>query len=357
MKNKVLTIGPDYKTLKGGIASVLSVYAKYDNTFCFLPTYSSENNFINLLSFPFKYFNILLFIIMNPNYKIIHIHGASRISFYRKYILFLSLKYLLKRRIIYHIHGGEFHLFEKESNVITKKLIHHMINKSNLIICLSEEWKNFFLKTFNPKKVLILNNIISMPLLVNVLKKKNLLQFIFLGKIVEGKGIFDLLNTIHKNKEYLNNKIKLVIGGDGETKRLKEEIHKLNITNIVEYIGWISGEDKDKLLSESDINILPSYNEGLPISILEAMSYKMPIIATNVGGIPRVVKNEKNGILIEAGNYDMIFKSMKYFIENINKIEEYGNNSFDIVQDFLPKKVIKDLINIYNDVLKDENGN
>lgn len=347
-----MTIGPDYKTLKGGIASVLSVYAKYDKSFKFLPTYSSENNFKNILLFPIKYFNILFFLITHLNYKIVHIHGASRISFYRKYLIFLSLKYLLRRKIIYHIHGGEYHLFENESNFIIKKIIHHMVNNSNAIICLSNQWKEFFETKFNPQKTVVLNNIIPMPLEKNIMTDNEIIKFLFLGKIVDGKGVFDLLISVYNHKEYLKQKIKIFIGGDGEIERLQKEIEELNLGEMVEFVGWVSGESKDKLLVNCNIYLLPSYNEGLPISILEAMSYKMPIISTDVGGIATIVKNDLNGILITPGDRDALFEGMKYFIEHKDEIDKYGETSFEIVQDFLPEKVINDLYMIYEEVMK-----
>lgn len=344
----ILTIGPDYKKLKGGIASVLSVYAKYDPIFSFLPSYSSENNFLNILWFPIKYLNILFFLIANRKFNIVHIHGASRISFYRKYLIFLSVKYLLKRKVIYHIHGGAYHKFEKKSNLLIKKMIHHMIDNSDAIICLSANWEQYYKTSFHPNKVFILNNIIPKPVTQKTVIEKDIIQFLFLGKIYKEKGIYDLLEVVHKNKDYLQGKAKIIIGGNGETEELINKIDQLKISNIVEFIGWISGKQKEKLLVESDIFILPSYYEGLPISILEAMSYKSPIISTDVGGISTIVKNDENGFLIKPGDKNAIFNSMHFFIENKEKIREFGKNSFKIVKDFLPSRVIADLHKIYN---------
>jgi glycosyltransferase involved in cell wall biosynthesis len=355
--NKILTIGPDYKTLKGGVASVLSVYAKYDKSFKFLPTYSSEKNILNVLLFPLKYFKILFFLLFNPSYKIVHIHGASRISFYRKYFLFLNIKYLLGRKVVYHIHGAEYHLFMEESSPFIKKCILNMLEQSDAVICLSIQWKDFFKKQANLKSIYILNNTISMPVEYIKTKQSDKIIFLLLGRIGERKGIFDLINVIGENQDYFRDKIKVIIGGDGEIERMLNEIRQYNIEDIIDYVGWVSGDDKDKLLIKSDVNILPSYNEGLPISILESMSYKMPIISTDVGGISTIVKNNYNGFLIEAGDIKELFNSMKYFIENKTKIAEYGNNSFEIIQDFLPEKVIKDLHKIYDALLKVKNGN
>ncbi len=164
---------------------------------------------------------------------------------------------------------------------------------------------------------------------------------------MDEKGVFDLLNLVHKNKEYLQNKINIIIGGDGEIEKLRNKIHEFEISHIVNFIGWVSGEEKVKLLTESDVFLLPSYYEGLPISILEAMSYNMPIIATDVGGIPTIVKGNINGILIKPGDQISLFKAMKYFIDNTKEIYNYGQNSYTMVKDFLPNKVINDLHKIY----------
>ena len=347
---KVLTIGPDYRTLKGGIASVLEVYAKYDKTFTFLPTYSSENNFKNILLFPLNYFKIFWFLLTKPEYKMVHIHGASRISFYRKYIIFLTVKYLLGRKTTYHVHGAEYHLFVEESNILTKALIRHMINSNDAIICLSTQWKEFFEKNFNNNNIYILNNTISMPI-ENIKDEVNSqLVYLLLGRIDNRKGIFDLIDVIVKHKTFFENNIKVLIGGDGEIKRLENQIKQYQLGEIVEFIGWVSGSKKDELLMSSDVYILPSYNEGLPISILEAMSYKMPIISTDVGGIPTIVKEDVNGKVIKPGDQNALFESMKYFMDRPENIKVFGEKSFEMVQDFLPEKVIHDLHEIYRKI-------
>jgi len=354
MKIDILTIGPDYKTLKGGIASVLEVYSKYDAQFKFLPTHSSESTIKNILFFPLKYLHILFFLLTHPNYKIVHIHGSSYISFYRKYLFFLTLKYLLRQKIIYHIHGSEYQVFVENSNRLVGVMIRHMMEKSDAIICLSIQWKQFFEENLTLKRIYILNNIVPLPsdIVKNIVKNREdkKISFLLLGRVGKRKGIFDLIDTVYKNRDYFLGKIEIVIGGDGEIERLKKEIKEYRLEETIKYIGWVSGTKKDTLLANSDVYLLPSYNEGLPISILEAMSYKKPIISTDVGGISTIVKNDFNGFLIKAGDKEALFTGMKYFIENREKIDEYGHNSFQMSKDFLPEKVIENLHIIYSKV-------
>lgn len=350
----ILTIGPDYKKLRGGIASLLKTYELNNANFMFKETYSYENNIINIILFPIKLLNIFIFLILNKEYKIIHIHGASRISFYRKYFIFIFLKYILKRKIIYHIHGGAYHEFYSNSNKLVKILIRDMLANTDAVICLSAYWKKYFTETFKIKNIFILNNAIDKPIDKNLKEDFNTINFLYLGKIAKSKGIFDLVEVINDNKDYLNNKISLTIAGNEDIPMITKLIAKYKIENIINYIGWIEGNEKIKLLIKNDISILPSYHEGLPITLLEAMSYKMPIIATAVGGIPEILKDNYNGITIIAGDKNSIFESIDYFIKNKSKINEYGNNSFKMVNDYLPDEVNKKLLSIYEKVQNNE---
>lgn len=104
------------------------------------------------------------------------------------------------------------------------------------------------------------------------------------------KGIYDLLDVLSEHREEFLNKLEFLFGGDGDVEQVQAIIKEQNLNNIAKYQGWVSGIKKERLLNQADAYILPSYNEGLPISVLEAMSYSLPIISTTVGGIPEILK-------------------------------------------------------------------
>ena len=97
--------------------------------------------------------------------------------------------------------------------------------------------------------------------------------------------------------------------------------------------------------------ILPSFNEGLPIGILEAMAYGHPIISTPVGGIPEVLKDGVNGIMVEPGNVEQIGNAIFTLVEHKGLIREYGNHSLEIVQPYLPESVFATLSSMYNQLI------
>lgn len=343
LSSKVLTIGCYFKNPKGGIAQVLKNYSNIFEKFNFISTTKATSKFSNSLTLLNALFQFLLKMIFNKNIKIIHIHGSSYNSFYRKRI-FINIAKLFNKKIIYHIHSGEFKIFtEKNKAKVTKTL-----NKCDAIIALSESWKSYF-NSLGYNNVSIIPNIISYPNLKHK-NKSSIINLLFLGFLVEGKGIFDILEVFKINYERYKNKLHLYIGGNGDSDKVVSYIRDNNLNDIVTFCGWVSGNKKNELLNNCNIYILPSYNEGLPISILEAMSYSMPIISTNVGGIPEIV-NEKNGILIQPGDKKALQEAIKYFLENPIEIKTKGEVSKYMVNCHLPDNVSRKLSMVYSKFL------
>ena len=149
-------------------------------------------------------------------------------------------------------------------------------------------------------------------------------------------------------------KLQLIFGGDGEVEKAKEYIKQNKLDNIAFYQGWVSGKNKIELLNRADAYVLPSYNEGLPVSILESMSYHLPIISTNVGGIPEIVKDGVNGFIIEPGNKKGLKEAIDHLLFNRKLREKMGVASADMVKDHLPDSVKKQLENLYLKLLNDK---
>ncbi|WP_052259489.1 glycosyltransferase family 4 protein [Flavobacterium sp. KMS] len=345
--NKIVFIGVDYKKGKGGVASVLFQYSKIFPEAIFIKSTSSVNKISNLIQFLICISKLSFLLIRNSN-LIIHIHGSSYHSFFRKYIIYKICK-RFSCKIVYHIHGGEFNVFYAKSSKRVKRYIEDFINNADQVICLSKEWEIFFLENFNPKRIDVVPNIVPYPNL-KVNKLNNLFKFLFLGHISENKGIWLLLDVIIENKKKLLGKCKFLIGGNGEVNRLQELILKNDLNSLIEYIGWVSDDIKINYLNSVNAYILPSYNEGLPISILEAMSYGLPILSTNVGGIPEVVKENANGYLINPGDKKALSDKILYIIEKQKEFEFLGKNSMKMVEPYLPKNVKNILNNLYNNI-------
>ena len=174
------------------------------------------------------------------------------------------------------------------------------------------------------------------------------MHLIFLGSLTQPKGIYDLLQALGKYKSYLLGKIKLHIGGLGDLQTFQQEIDRLKIHEMVEYHGFVSDEAKNRLFTIGDIYILPSYFEGMPISILEAMSYGMPIIASRTGSIPEIVIPGKTGQLITAGHIEEIAESILWFLDHPEEKKEMAHIAQENSQKYLPQNIEKELTELYS---------
>ncbi|MCF2487385.1 glycosyltransferase family 4 protein [Dyadobacter sp. CY347] len=349
----VLHVGPNYIRHKGGMGAVIETYKNNIKDFEFIPSY--EGNYGSIANIPFFFLSFLkIFFKLSTNWKIkaVHVHGASFGSFYRKYIIFLLSKYIYNKKFVYHLHAAEFHTFYQETNTFAKRLIQHLINDADCVIVLSESWANFINNEFSPKKVVVLHNPVEIPLRKQKTRNADfaITSFLFLGRIGDRKGIFDLLDVISKNRDHYQGKLSLTIGGDGEIERLKSYLNDHQLNQICKYVGWVDGNLKKDLLQACDVLILPSYNEGLPIAILEAMSYGKPIVSTNVGGIPEVVKDGVNGYIIAPGDKDALEASMAKLLDNKSLQELMGRQSLKLIDSYDINTVMKRLEDIYKDL-------
>lgn len=338
---QILTIGVTCHKIYGGVAAVESVYSTFYKPFNHITTTVDCGIVHKLFVFIKAYFQFWWWMLWHKQIRIVHVHSSSDTSFWRKRI-FINLAKMFGKKVIFHCHGGDFHEFtSKHHKAVTKT-----IAKCDCIIALSESWKKWFEETFNHRNIVVIKNVIALPHVQKI--KHDDFVLLFLGRLSERKGIYDLIDVLAQHKAEFDGKVKLLFGGDGEVEQVKELLKKHNLTGIAEFQGWVAGEEKEHLLNIANAFILPSYTEGLPISVLEAMSYSLPIISTTVGGIPEIVKNGVNGYLIEPGDKEAMYNAIRSLMSNKQLRDEMGKKSDKIVQAHLPDYVEQQLSNLYN---------
>ena len=343
----VLTVGCNYKHPKGGIAQVMHTYSKDVYSVFRCVVNSGGNSFLQkLMRAIVATFHTIVLLIIDRRIKILHIHTASYNSFKRS-AYWVSLGKFFHKKIVLHIHGGGF----KEYYLTNPKWIQSVLDRSDCLIALSDSWKQYFQGELGCKQVSIVENVIPNPIFKAIKQSDDRMHLLFLGLIDEEKGIFDLLEMIAEHKDDLAERILLHIGGLGKVDQLRETIARLQLASCVSYEGFVAGEQKLNLLNLSDVFILPSYIEGLPIAILEAMSYGMPVLSTPVGGIPEVVEHGQNGYLFEPGNKDQMFRSISELLQHPEQVEAMGTISKKLATHDLPKQTKDKLEAIYQQLL------
>lgn len=344
--SNVLFVGPVDN--HGGMGAVIRTYGEMFTEFYFISTHDSDSKH-GFLYFTKSLFLIILTLIRNKSILIVHIHTASHGSFFRKSIIALISK-LFRKKVLLHIHGGGFVQFYNQ-NILISYYVKFIFHISDLIICLSPDWKKqlSLIQTLTPLKVL--SNPVQDIHIARLKRASSTLNLLFIGAINHNKGIFKLVDYFSTNTYFQTGKIHLSIAGIGEVNRLTDKTAAIQAKNRINYLGWISKEEKTDLLLSHDILILPSFYEGLPVSILEALSAQMPVISTHVGAIPDVVIPGLNGWLFDPSDFNQLDAIFKEIFDNPQLIEQYGLSSKFIVTPYLVASVKHDLDNIYNSLI------
>jgi len=357
---QVLLIGPDYRDHRGGIGAVIAVHKALYEEFNFIPSHRPlKNSALKTLFFIRQLARLIRFLSTHREIKIVHIHSSKQGSFYRKLIIACIAKGMFRKKTINHIHSGNFSRFYDNSNFMVKRLIRFFLRMNDVTIVVSGSWKTYFESVFRLKNVHQLNNIITPPASnghyraaeKNEAPKNKLVYFLFLGLIHPNKGIFDLLQVLTDHRAELSNRIKLFIGGNGQTGQLMRTIETAGLEEMVEFKGWVTGREKDHLLQHSDVFVLPSYYEGSPVSVLEAMSYGAPVISTTVGGIPEMVQPGANGWLHRPGDQHALLDAMLYYINAPENIKKHGARSMQMINAYYPSSVEPQLTSLYSSLL------
>ncbi|MEB3887038.1 glycosyltransferase family 4 protein [Lyngbya sp. CCY1209] len=284
---------------------------------------------------------------------LVHIHISERGSVLRKSIIILiSLAY--QKPIILHTHGAEFTQFHEELPKPIKRAVNWMFQQCNYVIALSESWKQFYIKNCHlaPDRVIRMYNPVTIPSRIPNRSSSHPLKFVFLGKITPRKGIDDLLNAFASLPIDQQNQVQIVLAGTGEEEAAKQLAKQLGIENHVKFPGWIDEKQRDDLLSQAQAFLLPSYQEGLPMALLEAMSWELPCITTPVGGIPEVITDQETGLLVEPGNVQKLACAMQTLIENESLRLRIGKASREKAKDLDIKRYCVFLSDIYEQSAK-----
>lgn len=284
-----------------------------------------------------------LYVITFNKVHLIHNHSSVRGSFWRKNF-FSMIARLKKIPLILHLHGDEIEEFYGSKPPWLQKKITQILTKPNILFVLSESWKKRVLKIAPDAKIKVVPNYISLPEITTVEPlTEDVTKLLFLGKVGIRKGAYDLVDAIEilANK---NIKLELSIGGDGEVEKLQEILEQKGLTHQVKLLGWVGLEEKDQLLRRSDIFLLPSYNEGLPMSVLEAMAYAKAVISTPVGGIGELLNNEVDGLMVEPGDVQALSDAIADLCANPEKRRQLGKAARSTIEQQYSDKTVLPII-------------
>lgn len=283
---------------------------------------------------------------------VLHMTTSGQFAIIRDIFLLRTSK-KMKIPSVYHIRFGRIPEIS-ERNTIEWKLLKRAINLSDKIVAIDEKTDKSLKKFFDNKKIVKIANPFDIEK-INVKKlENNTKTIVFLCWCQKTKGIEELLGAWEKiSNKYIEWELKLI--GPINSEYQKELISKYSMERVI-MTGEKEHDEALSMLNEASVFILPSYTEGFPNAILEAMALEKPIIATDVGAISEMLEND-SGIIIPPRNKDAIIEALENVLSNSKLRNDLGKNAkFNLLKNFTIEVVFQKYKDVWKEVKnKDEN--
>jgi glycosyltransferase involved in cell wall biosynthesis len=252
------------------------------------------------------------------------------------------------------VHGSTFDTFYNNSTKLIKIYITGVFRMCNRVIVLSNYWKDFFKNNIKCSNTVVVSNSVNPEEFEkSITEEMEAHDFLFLGKLCKRKGIYDLIEATNElvNKQG-HRDLHFWLAGDGDLEKVKAVINRYRLCENVHLLGWLDNQNKLNYLRKAGTLILPSYHEGFPIAILEAMASGKVIITSSIVGIPEIIINGENGYLIEPGNIRALCNCILTVKESTEKMKMISKINVLKVKEYYNAKELNEKIRtIYTEIL------
>jgi len=285
--------------------------------------------------------------------KIVHLNSSiSYFGVFREYFCIILVK-LFKIPIVISYHGDLTNFSKIRYRGLPYKQLVKLIKISNINIVLNEQSLNFICKLdkCSKNKTYKISNFINDTIfehkLEKISRKTTTIKVIYVGGITKAKGVYDIIEVAKQIQD-----VHFIMVGE-ISKDMEESVR--NSPNNVTWYGTVSHNEVINKMCSSDILLFPSYSEGFPNVVLEAMALGLPIISTYVGAIPEMIDNTKGGFLFKKGDVEGIINAVNKLKMDYNIRKSMGNyNRRKCKNNYSYSKLILKLTEIYDSVIKDK---
>jgi glycosyltransferase involved in cell wall biosynthesis len=246
----------------------------------------------------------LAIFILQAKPDLLHLNTSMDSKAFCRDAVYLLVAKILRRKVIYQIHGGKLPQEFGKADFLFQKFLKLILTLPEAVVVLSEQELQAYRNLLLHQRIELIPNAIELtPYSAATEKQFNSqeLKLVYLGALTESKGILETLEAMASLKaEAKFVGIKYFIAGNGKMEqRLRQKVEQLGLQEFVEFTGSIFGQDKISFWLSAHLFIFPSYNEGLPYTLLESIASGTPVITTPVGGIRDVIQDGVHGIMVK----------------------------------------------------------
>lgn len=256
---------------------------------------------------------------------LVHINSSlDRKAFWRD-IVFLFVTKLAGVESIFQLHGGQAPVdFCFGSKFLSNMMGKTLSLSSSFVVLTSKELENYS-KLIPKNKLYQIPNCIDQNATTGLPAKcfsDTTLNLSYIGRLVATKGIYEIADALRILKDSGMRNFRLSVAGDGPDKiSWLDYLADCGLDDELNYCGSVSGEKKQAFWRDAEVLLLPSYSEGLPYSILESLAFGVPVIASNVGGIPDAIEHNIHGLIIEPHSSRSLAEAIKEIAVDSNRLE------------------------------------
>jgi glycosyltransferase involved in cell wall biosynthesis len=288
---------------------------------------------------------------------IVHINPSlTNIAIIRDFIFLRTIK-KGGYPVLFFIHGWQKKISDRFENTICKHYFKKRFEMADAIVVLANEFKNILLTLgLNPNKIFVSTTMVKSAQYIQLNKKfSEPYNILFCGTMKKSKGPYELLNAIPFIIEKYSDTSFNFVGDGKELKKLKEKIKEMGIQKYVNFAGFKTGNEKIEFFKQAQIFVFPSYSEGFPTVILEAMAAGAIPIYTPVGGLNDTVINLRNGLMIKSlpPNPIEIADHITQLIMHPEVMERISKNNINDVKEKYDVKIVTKFIeNLYEGIIQ-----
>lgn len=259
---------------------------------------------------------------------VLHIHLSNWGSSYRKTTL-AKIARIFGIPYTVHLHGSGFDEFWSAAPAHLSRAVSEIFNHSQQIIVLGHYWAQAIVSRLPQvaDKIVILPNATKAGHQPQLAALDSRVRITCLGQLGERKGTSLLIEALGQLSS--RNDWTATIAGDGAIADARKQVQNLGLQDRIQIPGWLSTSQADTLLTKTDVLVLPSYAENLPMVILEAFAHGVPVISTPIGAIPEVVIPDRTGLLVPVGNVKELAEAIERLIQDSVLRDRLGSAARD----------------------------
>lgn len=239
----------------------------------------------------------------------VHVNMAERLSMYRKCVVVLTAR-ALGVPVVLHLHAAQLHHTFKTLPGLVQAFVRKTFASATRVVVLGRASQDFVTNTLRvpADRVEIINN--GVP--ASTVERKPLSasgerrRIFFLGNLSERKGVTDLLQALSRSQMAQAGRVDAVFAGGGDVDAYTAKAKALGVDGFTRFVGWANQQQAAEWMASSDALALPSYDEGLPLVILEALGHGVAVICTPVGEIPHNLHDGQDAHFVEPGRVDQL---------------------------------------------------